>query len=255
MAATTEQPRFTLSEDITEADIPIMAAIGHESFLEDTHTNIKEYLLPKKGVDDSGIRDWLEARERCHVIKAVSTTTDEIMGYICWVHRGYVPRPPRAEATSGRFTEASSEVAPKTKIQVMEDMEDQHFTDFMTEIMPDGTKCWFVGGLTVAPKFHRMGVGRALLGWGTSRAEKDGVFAWVHSSDSAWQAYAACGFEVVRVLRTDLDAYAEGDAVAKGPGEGGKWGVYTVRYMAYKPERIGTNGWEVIKDVEATPLS
>ncbi|TFK62825.1 hypothetical protein BDN72DRAFT_726779, partial [Pluteus cervinus] len=168
------------------------------------------------------------------VIKAVHNDTNEIMGFICWVQRGYVPRPPQPEATAGRLSELSDETEQKkTKIQVMEDMEDKHFVDFMTEIMPEGTKCWFVGGLNVSPKFHRMGVARALLSWGTSRAERDGVFAWVHSSDSAWQAYSACGFEIVRVLRTDLDAYAEGDAVDKGPGEGGKWGVYTVRYMVY----------------------
>jgi GNAT superfamily N-acetyltransferase len=254
MATATEEPLFRLSEDIAEEDIPIMAAIGHESFLVDTHTNLKKYLLPEKtGVDDSGIRGWLKVPERCHVIKAVHNTTGEIMGFICWAHRGYVPRPPAPESTVGRLSELSDEDGQsKTRIQIMEDMEDSHFASFMTDVMPPGTKCWFIGGLNVAPKFHRMGVAKALLSWGTSRVDRDGVFAWVHSSDSAWQAYAACGFEVVRVLRTDLDAYAEGDAVDKGPGEGGKWGIYTVRYMIYKP---GVAGWKVIENVEETPLS
>lgn len=250
---------FHLSEDITEDDIPQMAAIGHSAFLDDTHTNLKKYLVPGTGgVDDSGIREWLKARERCHVIKANHNDTGAIMGYICWVHRGYVARTPQPEATAGRFSDVPGENDGKrTKVQEMEDMEDGHFVDFMTQIMPEGTKCWFVGGLSVAPEFRRMGVARALLQWGTSRAETDGVFAWVHSSESAWKAYAACEFETVRVLRTDLDAYAEGDSVGKGPGQDGKWGVYTVRYMVYKPERIGTAGWKVIpdKDIEATPLS
>jgi GNAT superfamily N-acetyltransferase len=258
MAEATEKPLFRLSEDITEEDIPIMAAIGHESFKDDTHTNLKIFHIPQKaGVDESGLRGQLKNPASCHVIKAVHNETNEIMGHICWAHRGYIPRVHRPEATSGRFSELSpdGEGAKKTKVQVMEDMEDKHFTDFMTDIMPEGTKCWFVGGLNVAPKFQRMGIATALLNWGTSRAEKDGVFAWVHSSDSAWQAYAACGFEIVRVLRTDLDAYAEGTAVNAGPGEGGKWGIYTVRYMVYKPERIGANGWEVIKDIESVPIS
>ncbi|KAK9424846.1 hypothetical protein SUNI508_13434 [Seiridium unicorne] len=254
MAASVENPVFRLSEDITQDDIPIMAAIGHKAFLDDTHTNLKKYLLPEKmGVDNSGIHRWLAARERCHVIKAVHNITNEIMGFICWAHRGCVARTPQPEGTAGRFSEVSSE-DKRSKVQVMEDMEDQHFVDFMTEIMPEGTKCWYVGGLNVAPKFHRMGVARALLNWGTSRVDQDGVFAWVHSSDSAWQAYAAYSFQTVRVLRTDLDAYAEGDAVAQGPGENGKWGVYTVRYMVYRPERVGSAGWKVITDVEATPL-
>ena len=234
-----------------------MAKIGYEAFLEDTHTNLKKYLLPEKsGIDDSGIRAWLKTPDKCHVIKAVHNTTNELIGFICWAHRGYVPRPPQPEKTAGRFSRSSAEERQnKTKIQLMEDMEDQHFMDFMTDIMPHGTKCWFVGGLNVAPKYHRMGVARALLNWGLSRAEADGVFAWVHSSDSAWQAYAACGFEIVRVLRTDLDAYAEGDAATNGPEKGGKWGVYTIRYMVYNPQRVGANGWDVIKDVEETALS
>jgi GNAT superfamily N-acetyltransferase len=259
MAEASGSPRFSLSENIEEEDIQRMAIIGHDAFEDDSHTNLKKLLSPPQQdePDTSGIRRWLEARERCHVIKAVHQGTNEIMGFICWAHRGYVPRPPQPEATAGRFSSSSQTEDSRTKVQMMEDMEDGHFVDFMTEIMPEGTKCWYVGGLTVAPQFQRMGVAKALLGWGTSRAERDGVFAWVHSSEGAWKAYAACGFEVVRVLRTDLDAYAEGVAVGKGPGQGGAWGVYTVRYMAYKPERIGTAGWPVINEdqVESTPLS
>ena len=160
------------------------------------------------------------------------------MGSICWAHRGYVPRPPQPEGTEGRFTENSpSDESKRTKIQQLEDLTDSHFRQFMTDIMPERTKCWYIGGLTVAPQYQGMGVGRALMEWGTSRAEKDGVFAWVHSSDMAWQAYQACGFEIVRELRLDLDEYAEDGAVGCGPEEGGKWGIYTFRYMVYAPER------------------
>lgn len=260
MAAAEAQPLFRLSEDISKDDIPTIAALGHNAFLDDSHTNLKQYLVADKAdaIDDSGIREWLEKPERCHVVKAVHAETSEIMGFVCWSHRGYVPRKPQPETTKGRFSDlASDSEQPRSKVQVMEDMEDAHFRDFMTEIMPEGVKCWFVVSLNVAPKFQGMGVGKALLRWGTSRAEKDNVFAWVHSSDSAWKAYAACGFQIVRVLRTDLDRYAEADALGKGPGADGKWGVYTVRYMVYNPERIGGGGWPVIQndDVESFPLS
>jgi hypothetical protein len=72
---------------------------------------------------------------------------------------------------------------------------------------------------------------------GTSRAERDGVFALVHSSAMAWMASQACGFEIVRELKLDLDEYAEGGAVGHGPMEGGKWGIYIFRYMVYASER------------------
>ncbi|KAJ3486427.1 hypothetical protein NLG97_g6616 [Lecanicillium saksenae] len=259
MAIMVEEQPFTLSELITPEDVHEMAVIGHDAFLDDTHTNLKKYLVPEQpeSVDGSGIREWLDMPERCHVIKAVHNKTLEIMGYICWAHRGYIPRPPQPETTKGRFSDLEEPNEQRTKIQQMEDMEDEHFTTFMADIMPEGTKCWFVAGLTVAPKFHRMGVARALLRWGTQRAEADGVFAWVHSSELAWKAYEACGFEIVRVLKIDLDKYAEGKAVGEGPGARGKWGAYTIRYMVYKPHRVGDGGWEVKShdEVEAMALS
>lgn len=258
MTGILDQP-FHLSEQIQEDDIYKMAALGHDAFLDDSHTNLKKYLVAEKAgvIDDSGIREWLQMPERCKVVKAVHDNTGEIMGFICWAHRGYVPRTNQPEAVKGRFSDSIDEEKKRTKIQIMEDMEDNHFVDFMTDIMPEGTKCWYVVGLSVAAKFQRMGVARALLHFGTSRAEKDNVFAWVHSSQSAWNAYSSCGFQVVRVLRTDLDRYAEGDAIGKGPGNDGKWGVYTVRYMVYRPERIGSTGWPVIgeNEVESIALS
>jgi hypothetical protein len=55
--------------------------------------------------------------------------------------------------------------------------------------------------------------------------------------------------EVVRELRLELDEWAEGEAVGRGPGDGGSWGVYTFRYMVYKPERaVGLLGKLVLVD-------
>jgi predicted N-acetyltransferase YhbS len=90
--------------------------------------------------------------------------------------------------------------------------------------MPEGTKCWIIATLIVALKFQRGGVGRALMEWGTSRAEREVVFAWVHGSDGSWQAYRACGFEVVRQLRVLLDEYAEGRLWESARGKNGRGG-------------------------------
>lgn len=227
---------FTLSTDISQDDCMVMAAQAHEAFLPDIQTRLKNINMPPSPISDTHIRNWLSHTETCSVIKAVSRETSEIMGSICWVHRGYIPRDPQPERTAGRFTEIS-EGSNKTKIQQLEDLTDSHFEQFMTDIMPEGTKCWFIAGLVVAPQYQGMGVGRALVEWGTSRAEKDGVFAWVHSSEMAWKAYEAYCFTVVRELRLDLDKYAEDQAVGHGPEKGGKWGTYTFKYMVYAPER------------------
>jgi GNAT superfamily N-acetyltransferase len=237
MATTKEEIPFTI-ELATIDDIPAMAKIGKDSFLNDTHTNLKIFGLPPK-VDDSGegMLQWFSF-PHVKVLKAVTTTADKtLMGSICWASRGYFPRAAQPEKTSGRFSEVSDEAKPRTKVQELEDLESGHFVQFMTDIMPPGTKCWFISGCSVDPQYQGMGVGKALMAYGTEMAENDGVFAWVHSSDSAYRAYKACGFEVARQLVVDLDDYAEGGAIAQGPGEGGKWGIYTFRYMVYKPER------------------
>jgi GNAT superfamily N-acetyltransferase len=235
MGSSTKPKLFTLSEDIRPQDYMVIATIGHDAFLHDVQTNLKKFNLPEEPISDEDIRHRLAHPESCSVIKAVSTGTNEIMGLVCWAHRGYIPREPRPEETRGAFTDKTDEI--QTKIHQLEKLSDGHFVQFMTDIMPEGTKCWFIAGLNVAPKYQGMGVGRALIEWGTSRAEKDGVFAWVHSSAMAWEAYQACGFEIVRELRLDLDEYAEGEAVGQGPLEDGKWGIYIFRYMVYAPER------------------
>ena len=233
MATKTTVP-FILSQNIRPEDHMIIATQSHEAFIPDVQTRLKTFNLPPSPVDTSYISDWLSAPQ-AHVIKAISPTTGEILGSVCWVQRGYHPRPPQPEQTRGRLTSGSSE--QKTKVQQLEDLTDAHFAQFMSDIMPEGTKCWFIASLIVAPKFQGMGVGRALMGWGTERAEEDGVFAWVHASEGSWKSYEACGFEVVRTLRLGLDDFAEGEAIGMGPGEEGKWGEYWFRYMVYKPQR------------------
>lgn len=226
---------FTLSEDVGPEHYMTLAKIRHESFLSDVQTKLKEFDLPQQPISVEDIRQKLAKPQSCSVIKAVSAETNEVMGWVCWGHRGYILRPPRPEETTGRLTDQSS--TSRTKIQHLEDLTDSHFAQFMTDIMPEGTKCWYIIELNVAPKYQGMGVGRALIEWGTRKAEKDGVFAWVHSSEMAWKAYRACGFEVVRELRLDLDDYVDGGALGHGPGVGGHWGIYTFKYMVYARER------------------
>lgn len=48
----------------------------------------------------------------------------------------------------------------------------------------------------------------------------------VHASDLGWRAYQACGFEVVRELRLELDEWAEGEAVVRALETGGVGGYY-----------------------------
>jgi hypothetical protein len=101
--------------------------------------------------------------------------------------------------------------------------------------MPEGTKCMFVVGLSVAPEYHGLGVGSALLRWGTANADADGVFCWVHSSESAHTFYSKGGFETVGTLDIDLDEFAPGPPDEEG-GDG-KWGRYVFSYMKRLPTK------------------
>ena len=233
---TTKGLGFKLIEDVQEEDYIVMAKLWQDSFLTDAHTNLKVYQASQGPLDDSPIRAWA-ASDNCHLLKAISTSTNEIMGWVCWGHRGYTARKPQPESTSeGVWTSGPAE-KERTPIQNLTRLTGDHFKEFMTDIMPEGVKCWYICTLVVAPQYQGMGLGRRMIEWGTSRAEKDGVFAWVHSSNQGWQAYQACGFETVRMLTLNLDEYAAGGALGKGPEPGGKWGDYTFRYMVYKPER------------------
>ena len=243
MANTTKKGLdFKLIENIQEADYIIMAKLWQDSFLNDAHTNLKVYQAPQGPLDDSPVRNWA-ASNQCHMLKAVSTSTNEIMGWVCWGHRGYIASKPQTESTSEGVWTSGAAQKDKTLLQKLGSLTGAHFAEFMTDIMPEGTKCWYIRTLVIAPQYQGMGLGRQMIEWGTSRAEKDGVFAWVHSSDQGWQAYKACGFEIVRMLKLNLDEFAAGGALGKGPESGGEWGVYTFRYMVYKPERaVGIMG-------------
>lgn len=237
MATTKKKIDFKI-ENATIDDLPVMQRIGDDAFRDDIHTNLKTFNLPpQESGNGSHMTDWF-GLPNATVLKAVSTADNTILGWVCWANRGYFPRPVQPEKTAGRFSEETDpEALKKTKVQELEDIEEAHFVQFMTDIMPPGTKCWYMGGCNVDPKYQGMGVGKALISFGTGKAEEDGVFAWVHSSEMSFKAYEACGFEIVRTLPVDLDAYAEGPAVGKGPGPDGKWGIFINRYMVYKPER------------------
>ncbi|MCJ1353430.1 MAG: hypothetical protein MMC33_003416 [Icmadophila ericetorum] len=107
-------------------------------------------------------------------------------------------------------------------------------TNWSEKLMPPGTRCLFVIGLSVAPVWQHQGVGSALLEWGKSTAAKADTFCWVHSSEPAWGMYAKAGFEVVGTLDVDLDEYAPGPS----PDREGKWGHYVFRYMKWSPKNV-----------------
>lgn len=58
------------------------------------------------------------------------------------------------------------------KIAQLVEMESQDMQHWQQILMPPGTKCMIIVGLTVAPAFYRRGVGNALMKWETDVADK-----------------------------------------------------------------------------------
>jgi len=137
-----------------------------------------------------------------------------------------------AEAT----VEAERQDDPIARLEALTDAD---MDDFMSSIMPAGTRCLYIMSIVVSPAHQGRGVGTALIQHGTRRADQEGVFAWVHASEAGAGMFERQGFEEVRRLRVDLDEYCGGRRVPEGVDKQGDketgWGDYTFRYMVRKP--------------------
>ncbi|KAL7932459.1 acyl-CoA N-acyltransferase [Trichoderma chlorosporum] len=243
-------------------DVPDAAQLSSDAFLTDRQTqmkalgrnpfNMKEYQL-------QSLPETLKS-PRCVVLKAVDNETGEFAGFCNWGLIGFTPeempavegrvqppeRPaaapeqqPEDEKSKEKQKEESSAVEPKPNpdaapddpIDRLQALTGADLDAWQKEVMPKGTKCLVVIGLSVSPKFQRRGIGSALLRWGTKICDEAGVFAWVHSSEPAWKIYEKAGFQVIRALDVDLDEYAPCPPPDEGPDA--KWGHYVFRYMKY----------------------
>ncbi|KAK9365573.1 acyl-CoA N-acyltransferase [Lipomyces kononenkoae] len=258
-------------QSATVADVPAMARISGDSFVEDRHTQMKGFgKVPYdlENVFSSELPRFIDS-PRLVVRKAVREDTGEIMGWVAWGFRGFTPE--EVAGIGGRNPETDTEKDTKTQMSAerdsnaskeettsepmsgedstsgnddasgddpisrLEAMTDADMKQWMEKLMPDGTRCMYVVSLAVAPKWQSRGVGSALMRWGTAQADAAGVFAWVHSSEDAWQMYSKHAFEVVGTLDVDLDEYAPVPPPVELGGDG-KWGHYVFRYMKRLPK-------------------
>uniref|UniRef100_V5GUJ8 N-acetyltransferase domain-containing protein n=2 Tax=Kalmanozyma brasiliensis (strain GHG001) TaxID=1365824 RepID=V5GUJ8_KALBG len=67
----------------------------------------------------------------------------------------------------------------------------------------EGKRYWFLKLLIIDPSFQRKGLGSKLVNWGTSRADEEGVCAWLESSPMGKGAYLKAGFRVLGMDRVD----------------------------------------------------
>ncbi|OAQ66571.1 GNAT family acetyltransferase [Pochonia chlamydosporia 170] len=256
------KPTYTIT-GVRLEDVPEIGRLSADAFVNDRQTQMKN--LGKEPYDMNKITleslPGLLHNPRCIAIKVVDSESGEIMGVCNWGFRGFKPEempkvegkplpldkpaetPAKSEdaqdsqeknqqyATDGKGRENIKEDEESDPIKRLQALTGGDLEAWMEEVMPEGTRCLFIVGLSVSPKFQGRGVGSTLLRWGTDICDDKGVFAWVHSSEPAWPMYEKCGFQVIRCLDIDLDEYAPVPPPNEGPDA--KWGHYVFRYMKY----------------------
>lgn len=230
-------------QSVTSDDIPALTSIFTAAFANDTNTQLKLVGKDPNSQADSmamGIQQWLNYPDRVSLLKAVETSTGMIMGWVGWARRGFEDQAtlsvPKVEEESTKQPEPEPEPEEQNLDNAarLEDLCTADMNRWISKVMPPGTKCRYLTSCLVHPSYQGRGVGSALMGWGTERADKEGVFCWVHSSDGGEVFYEKMGFEEVERFVVDLDEYAEGRRDGSG-----KWGEYVFMYMVRQPKDLG----------------
>ncbi|ROV98041.1 hypothetical protein VMCG_07070 [Cytospora schulzeri] len=250
MSSTT--PSFSLSP-VIPADIPVLAEICGLGFENDRHTLLKA-AHPTNPYDHAAgmpgaFEYWLSLPSgKLELTKAVDNETGDIMGFVCWGTRlaKTIETPAKPVVTEEDDKKPANTISADCvetdspdldPLGQLEELTDSHLANYQKKVMPEGTRCMYIISLTVHPNYQGRGVGDALMRQGTQRADAEGVFCWVHSSESGTGLYRKCGFELDDTLEIDLDEWA-GKMDIKPPSGDDKWGKYTFRYMIRQPKSV-----------------
>lgn len=271
---------FSLSR-AAPGDARPLAELAARAFAHDAHTQVKAAVRPPGDFADGmtqGFEAWLAAPARCVVLKAADDRDGRLVGSICWAFRGVevdppppppppptkkgeppapavaagtvapIPKSPRADPPPAPSTPSPS-AAAVARVGALEEMTNAHLAAFQQAVMPEGTRCLYVVAVAVDPRAQGRGVGSQLLRWGLERADRAGVFCWVHASAAGAAVFARHGFREVDRLAVDLDQWAAGppppsSGEHRPPGAGERWGEYVFRYMVRQPKehREGAEG-------------
>ncbi|KAF8923980.1 acyl-CoA N-acyltransferase [Dissophora ornata] len=260
MTTTTTKTPFKLFP-ATPADFDAMGEISGDAFLTDSHTLLKAVWkgdnFHREGSREGLVDLFNHPRVDITVARKGVDGTGEVIGSIIWARRGYEEDADTTATAAAVATttitstmtfppppapvQAPSPSSPLT-IKELEESTNNAMTHYVDHLMPQGTKCRYVYGLTVAPGYQGQGIGSALLKWGTDKADQEGVFCFVSSSMDGWRAYAKAGFVEVGRQELRLDDYAQG-IQRKVKGEDGvereeEWGMYIWRWMIRDPKVV-----------------
>ncbi|KAF9435828.1 hypothetical protein BGZ76_005431 [Entomortierella beljakovae] len=248
----------------TPNDVDAIAQISGDAFRTDSHTLLKAVWKGEHNHRD-GTKEWISGlfdNPKFDIIVAREGIdgTGKVVGSIIWAKSGYpqaispgtgtenMDQPPENPSQSVLNSTATlppppPPVQPSTpssplSIVELEQTTNAAMTHYMDHLMPPGTKCRIICGISIPPEYQSKGIGSALLKWGTDQADQDGVFCCVSSSMSGWPAFAKGGFVEVGRLELNLDDYAQGVKWKKDNNEETDWGVYIWRWMKRVPKQL-----------------
>lgn len=259
------KPSFSLAP-VVPADVAVLSEVSGLAFENDRNTMLKA-AHPTKPYNHGG--GMLEAFEywfslpqgKVELTKAVDDETGEILGFVCWAMRlnkpGSIPvREKGTQDVSAAGEDGSLKLA-KDNVKLpdriisqdhvkqnspnidplaqLNELSSSHLAEYQRRVMPEGTRCMYMVSINVHPKHQGRGVGSALIRQGTNRADVEGVFCWVHSSEAGAAMLRKCGFKIDETLELDLDKWASMMDIEPPDGDD-KWGKYTFRYMVRQPK-------------------
>lgn len=243
------------------ADVPALATISGLSFETDTHTLLKA-AHPTKPYDHAAgmhgaFEYWLSLpKDKIDLVKAVDDETGEILGFVGWGCRLEKTEQSTSQqskdSTSDKSTttttstttkkpstvvtqdDTKAEEPPQDALAQLNELTSSHLANYQNTVMPPGTRCMYIVSISVHPKHQGRNIGTALIKHGTDRADAEGVFCWVHSSEAGAAMFGKCGFKVDDTLEIDLDSWARKMNIDPPAGRS-QWGTYTFRYMIRQP--------------------
>ncbi|EJD46979.1 acyl-CoA N-acyltransferase [Auricularia subglabra TFB-10046 SS5] len=215
----------------TVEDVPAMARVGGEAFKKDRNTQLK---VLTSGYNHEAtmlelLPEWVARTDPWLNMVAVDDSTGEVLG---WAIFGQTTRGEQKETVDHDAKERAAREAKN-----LGGLTGANMGRWVDILMPPGRRVMFVSSIAVSPAHHSRGVGGALVKRAAERADKDGVYTWVHASEAAYHLFSKHGFEVVGELDLDLDEFAASTPPpADLANDEGKWGHYVFRYMKRLPQ-------------------
>ena len=218
-----ENPDAIVLTKALKDDIPMLVHIHTAAFAPD---NAARLMFHNNAEMEKMVQNALGSdisNPTCSVIKAVSQTTGDILGWVGYARIGYLD--PIAEEQAGTKEKDES---PDTEFRKVVKAESARVrAEWMSR-----KKYIYIATLVTDPAHQGHGVGSALMHWVTAEADADGVPCWLQSTPVAHGLYYHVGFRDVGRLEVDLRQFAQG-------GKGGKygWGPWESIYMLRLPDR------------------